>query len=278
LYDPLRKVLRGTVRNERIFMDGGRLTVTGTCENVDFSGSRFDFGAGGAEFVGCNFEDVRFEAHNFGASNEVATLFRGCSFDRASMPGVMPGENARWETCTFRGTRISRWQPFHMEFVDCVFSGRLRSVSFVGRPYDVAVNHDFVLSIYEKMKARNPNGPPFSELKRKRNEFRGNDFRDADLVRVNFTHGIDIDAQLMPTGEQYVRLDRPKERIALARPIVEHWDDPALREQALGTLDMLSAHGWDEQKVIFMNWASAARPDVRERLRITYELLKSVIS
>ncbi len=99
-----------------------------------------------------------------------------------------------------------------------------------------------------------PWGPGADKLKPRRttNEFRGNDFRDVDLIQCSFKGGIDISLQLWPEKDTYIRLDRAQERIAKASEIVSSWSDQAdARRLALIMLQVYSSSGFEEQEVIF---------------------------
>jgi hypothetical protein len=127
--------------------------------------------------------------------------------------------------------------------VECVFAGRISDVRFSGRPFDVERDHERNTRFYAQARAKHPTLPPYSELERRHNDFLRNDFRDAELDEVSFEYGIDIDGQMMPAGPQYLRLDRPRERILRARAIVARWPEDTLRERALFTLQLLSEPG-----------------------------------
>jgi hypothetical protein len=106
------------------------------------------------------------------------------------------------------------------------------------------------------------------------NQFRGNDFSAADLEDVGFVGGIDLDQQRLPTGPQYVRLDRPLARIAKARPMVERWEPGEAREEALILLEVYSGGGVEEQGELFANrWETGAPHDVCEQF---WRLLESI--
>ncbi len=66
---------------------------------------------------------------------------------------------------------------------------------------------------------------------RERNEFTDNDFRDADIDRVVFAHGVDLVAQRLPASDRCVRLDRFPQRLARARSAIVRW---TVLERAVG--------------------------------------------
>ncbi len=131
------------------------------------------------------------------------SIFRDCKFDGADLRRVRPGL-ARFERCTFDDAALDGWRAEAAEFIGCRFAGALGTVFFFGKP---AGNTARVVQ------------PP-----RKRNEFSGNDFRDADLDRVTFTLGIDLRSQRLPQDDRYVWLDRFPQRVARARTDIVRWD------------------------------------------------------
>jgi hypothetical protein len=99
------------------------------------------------------------------------------------------------------------------EFLDCAWSGRLIDCEFEGSS------------------SRVPGAI------RPRNDFSGNDFTDADLVRVAFLEGIDLDAQRLPQGDDYLVIDDPVARATAAERVVLSWPASPGRDRALRWLD-----------------------------------------
>jgi len=126
-------------------------------------------------------------------------FFRDCLFDRADLRKAAPG-NGRFERCSFDHARLDGWNSWSAEFVDCRFAGPLRKVEFRGiSPYEAAAQR------------RTATSNDVSSSDRGGNEFRGNDFREADLDHVEFLDRIDLDAQRLPGGPDYLRVDvRPE--------------------------------------------------------------------
>jgi uncharacterized protein YjbI with pentapeptide repeats len=144
-----------------------------TMRGVDFSGLRFLWLlADDCRFIGCDFSRVRVERLPFASGG---SLFRDCRFDGASIGDF---GNVRLERCHFVDTDLEGWFTFAADIVDCRFAGRLTGVVFNGE----------------------------DDTGRRKNEFRGNDFREADLEDVAFRFGIDLDQQRLPQGPEYVRL------------------------------------------------------------------------
>ena len=130
----------------------------------------------GCTFKKCSFENAIFEQACFGGGME-DSRYIDCSFNRATINSISPG-HARFERCTFMDTDIVQFFSHTVEFVNCEFSGILRSAFFNGMvpPEDA------------------------ERLGRRANEFRGNDFSEATLVDVVFRTGIDLALQKVPTG------------------------------------------------------------------------------
>jgi hypothetical protein len=166
--------------------------------------------AGSSTFTSCNFSRARIEAGNLG--NDASTAYRRCRFDGADLRNANP-LFARFERCSFDGADFRGLRSFYAEFIDCHFAGKIEGAKFFGRPEGLT--------------------EPPRDFKRKVNEFRGNDFREAELIDTSFMHGIDISAQQWPQDGEYVRLDRIHERIEKARADVSGWQDSKAAQEAL---------------------------------------------
>jgi uncharacterized protein YjbI with pentapeptide repeats len=209
-------------------------------EHADFRDTWWDdFWAAGSVFVDCDFRGSRF-GHAVLGDISRQTTYRHCQFDGADLRNARPGA-ARFEECQFAGAKIEDWRCFLNEFVACRFAGKLDGVGFSGRPW----------------------GPGADKLKPRRttNEFRENDFRQVDLIQCSFKGGIDIGLQLWPASENYVRLDRARERVRTAREIVSGWSDQDARKLALIMLEVYSSSGYEEQEAIF-----ARRDDLKDTI------------
>ena len=201
----------------------GRVLVRG----VSFANMAFDyFEAEGTTFAGCDFSGARLHG-TFGLLRQ--TRFTDCRFDRARLSLIEPGQ-ARFDGCRFADSDMKRWAAEANEFVGCVFSGLVSEVNFWGRP-----PADWL----DQLRPR-----------REVNEFRGNDFRQAELMNLRFLGGIDLGAQLLPSSSEYIRLDRISERIRRIRPVVESWEDRD-RDEGLILLDVYSREGYEDQPELF---------------------------
>lgn len=173
-----------------------------TAERVDFSGLRFDvFQTERCTFIDCDFSGVHVEWLPFGDGGSV---FRRCSFRGASIGDF---GDVRLERCDFTNADLQGWFTWDADLVECRFGGRLSGVVFNGG--DVEGTHE--------------------------NEFVGNDFREADLDDVAFRLGVDLDAQLLPEGHEYVRIRDVPSHVKEARREVRHWPD---QDAALQMLDV----------------------------------------
>jgi len=196
-----------------------------TCTGLDLSRANVLFNAKASVFERCDFSRARLRGGTLGTSPQC--LYRECRFDRADLRGVQPG-NARFESCTFENARLDKWLCLSAEFVRCRFAGPIQEVIFSARVF-----------------------PPESAaaLGRQRNEFVENDFSNAELINVAFVRGLDLSAQQLPHGPEYVRV--PTARIAGAREIVERWE-PEARDAALKMLKFYSERGYEEQVELFV--------------------------
>lgn len=186
-------------------------------EDVDFTRATFDeLRAGGCVLVRCDFRGLAFEPkHQPLLSAHPQTVFRECRFDDADLRSVHPGQ-ARFERCSFIDARLDGWTSYCAEFVDCRFAGQIVGARFHGRPW----------------------GPEAEALDppRSANEFRGNDFRGAELAQTLFVDGIDVLTQAWPERDEYLYLDRIHERIARAHAEIIRWRDMDARAAALAML------------------------------------------
>src|SRR5438477_146378 len=139
-------------------------------------------------------------------------IFRKGKFDGADLRQISP-EGTRFEKCSFDDARLDGWTPARAEFVECRFAGKVLSVTFTGRPA----------------------GPGSTRIDpvRSRNEFRGNDFRDAQLIDTVFVFGVDLDPQRWPVGDDYVRLDKFHRRTEAARAEILGWETGEMRPAGL---------------------------------------------
>jgi uncharacterized protein YjbI with pentapeptide repeats len=155
---------------ERLVIERERL------EGVDFSGRiLLQFVAISSSFLRCRFERTVIASACFGGGKREST-YESCSFDGSKIHAAAPGV-ARFIRCSFRDATIEEFFGLSVSMIDCEFSGVLRRVVFYGR---------------------NPTRQRW--WRRTRNDFRGNDFRFANLADVAFREGIELASQKLPSG------------------------------------------------------------------------------
>jgi len=151
-------------------------------QGATYSYEQFDeFLAVSSSFKQCFFEHLSIRSACFGGGRR-ESVYEACSFDGSKIDCGAAGV-ARFVGCTFRDAYVFNFFGLSISMVDCVFSGTLHKVAFYGT---------------------NPET-------RKRNEFRGNDFREALFNEVTFREGIDLTLQRFPDG--WVKPDDPYDRI-----------------------------------------------------------------
>jgi hypothetical protein len=196
---------------------------------VSFRDSDFFFlGVFGCIFEDCDFTGARISAGQL--SHFPPSIFRRCRFHGLDLRTVSPF-TARFEECSFSNSDLRGWNCALTEFVRCVFAGPLVKVLFSGRPWGPGA-HD-------------------KRLGRSKNEFTGNDFRQADLRDCSFRWGIKVSEQLWPESDDYICLDNFQKRVAGARREIERWEDVGPRKEALLVLDVYSTDGEREQEEFF---------------------------
>lgn len=226
-----------------------------TLTAVDFRSARFDqFSLGGCLFDRCDFRGLKLDrrlAPLFVALPR--SVFRNCNFDGADLRRADFGQS-RFERCTFDDARIDGSQMGSAEFIDCRFAGPLDGVTFYGVP----------------------SGPEAKRLdpRRRRNEFRGNDFRDAELLDVAFVAGVDMDSQRFPDDELHVRVKDFQRRLTKARAEVKHWYERE-RAPALTMLATLAARWRDQDVVVARRWTRRIKAPDRVQARV-WELLEHI--
>jgi uncharacterized protein YjbI with pentapeptide repeats len=244
------------MRDVRFELEPGKSGVSvheALVEGVDFRDADLaHFSATGCEFRGCDFARARLK-DNVTMSYSPQSIYRDCSFDRADMVGPRVGMFelgvARFERCSFRRTRISSWFSFSAEFIDCTFEGAVRSCTFHGRtPDGVGGGHL----------------TPRADV----NEFRGNDFTEADLAGCAFTGGIDMAAQRWPDDTDYVWIRDASAAIDRGRHAVgQSIADPDQRQQALVELKVMGRYA-DGQHEMYVRRSELARHCTPETVEI----------
>jgi len=228
-----------------------RVTLTA----VDFRRARFDkFSLGGCLFDRCDFRGLKLDrrlAPLFVALPR--SVFRNCNFDGADLRRALFGQS-RFERSTFDDARLDGSQVESAEFIDCRFAGPLDGVTFYGAPSG------------REAKLLDP--------PRRRNEFHGNDFRDAELLDVAFVAGIDMDGQRFPDDELHVRVEGFQRRLAKARAEIKNWYERE-RAPAMVMLATLEARWRDQDVVVARRWTPRIKAADRVQARV-WELLEHI--
>jgi uncharacterized protein YjbI with pentapeptide repeats len=218
-------ILRRTRRKDcRIAVEGAVLEVVRSkLQRADVSGQNVAaLIARHSTFESCSFAGTAFRGGDFGLED---VRYVDCDFTGADLRKVDPG-NARFERCTFDGAFIEGWIARCAQFVGCRFATTVRDTLFWGRPSECVERRD-------------------------RNDFYDNDFSKARLIDTLFVHGIELDKQKLPEGDDYLILDGATARIAAARAEVEQWNDTGNRRVALANLQTLASHA-QEQDPLFV--------------------------
>jgi hypothetical protein len=208
---------------------------------IDFRDYDFDYflAFAGARFVQCDFSGARFaDGSVLSAGGPVEYI--DCHFDRSTVGDCQTGR-ARFLRCTFESARLGFISDC-ASFVECTFSGRLHDTTFNGRPW----------------------GPCADVMPREeRLEFRGNDFTRAELYLVVFRYGVDLSAQRLPEGSEYVRVTTFPRQLHLAKGEVARWDDDT-KEPALAFLEWLEDTYLDQPDV----YARRVEPGIQFKAEI----------
>jgi uncharacterized protein YjbI with pentapeptide repeats len=233
---PPKREVSGELRGVRFETDGKESVSfwDAQVDHVDFSGNRFwNFWTDASRFSRCDFRNVKFDALRLG--NTEGAVFTDSAFDGADLSAEAALGRVRFERCSFDGAKAEGWFSFEGEFVDCSFATKVVECTFHGH------EREDERRILDRL-FRRPLRP---------NEFRGNDFRQAELRWTVFTRGIDISAQLWPEGEEYVRLDRVPERLARVRETLLARPRSERREELLRLLDEFYGFLWAGQEEVF---------------------------
>src|SRR5438477_12397221 len=217
--------------------------------NVDFRKAKFEkLQLSVANFVGCASAGLRLgDRFQPFFSTRPRSVCRLCRFDGADLRQISP-EGTRFERCTFDDAKLDGWTPARAEFVECRFAGKVVKVTFTGRPA----------------------GPGSTRIEpvRSKNEFRGNDFRDAQLIDTVFVLGIELDQQRWPVDDSYVRLDKFPRRLEAARSDVLGWDAGDMRTDALAMLQGLAQRWQDQRDIISLRVSPATKAAPRVQNRV----------
>ena len=198
----------------------------------------------------CRFEKMDIADACFGGGKRDSEYY-DCSFDGSKLAAGAPG-NARFVRCSFRNVLIRELYCHRVEFVDCIFSGRLVSGYFNGSvPEDKA-----------------------AQLGRSKNEFRGNDFSGMEFVDVGFRTGIDLTLQKLPAGPDYLYLPDGPGAVAKARRQVIEWKDLDLRQNGMIVIQSLESELEGGQQQLFLSTKMPPPPRLKKAREVIYEMLR----
>lgn len=141
----------------------------------------------------CKFENMKVNYVCFGSGIK-QTIFTNCSFDGSKFKGPTAG-NVKFIRCSFINVDLNEFFFLEGEFIDCVFSGKMKGVIF-----------------YRKLRPSDR-----ETANREFNEFQGNDFRDADFIDCDFRGGIDLAQQKLPVSEKYLYVENAKKFIEILK-------------------------------------------------------------
>ncbi|GLW34759.1 hypothetical protein [Actinoplanes regularis] len=180
----------------------------------------------------------------------------------ADYSGLTLDGYTRFVDCTFRNVRFVGCIANHLEFVGCAFIGRITGLEMCGI-FPMAENEyrSVVASLARQGK---PEPPGYRELAlRERNEIRDNDFTAAELIDVNFRFGVDLTAQRLPAGDDYLYLPDAETTLLRGLATLEHDSSPTagsamrflriLLDKEIGTGQrqlLLRAKDYERKKVV----------------------------
>ena len=245
----------------------------------DFSGRRLDYlGVTGSRFERCRFERMRVREAALGLRVEQSEYI-DCSFDRSRMT-LHSGGYARFVRCSFRDVILREWDCYHVELVDCVFTGTLRQVRFWTRTPAEWRHIDY--ESYVRWSLKEGRGQPPDSVRelmlRADNEFHGNDFSGADLIKVDFRGGIDLSAQRLPSGDGYLYVPNAPDAIDRALALVDKRVPPELAADVVRFLrDVLGREVEQGQhQLLLRDTDFASRKVVPPDIVAAFDLLRQV--
>lgn len=211
-------------------------------ENSDFSNRRVrELAVVNATLIRCDFSRTRVTGGVLGAGLETSEYLE-CVFDGCHLRNIVPGR-ATFVGCSFRDVTIHKLRFQDAQFIDCVFTGSLNSVTFSAVPWST------------------------EHLGRTRNTYRGNDFSGARLEGTVFRGGIDLDQQRLPAGPDYVIVRNAPERLPAAREQLLRWPEQQLRDDADAVLWMMENDCETGQRDLFISRSLlGSTPEGIERL------------
>ena len=228
-----------------IVLRGGRVA------GEDFSGRHLrQFSPEGVYFERCSFNDVVIDSASLGAGVR-DSHYVDCTFDGARLRMFSPGY-ARLERCSFRNVRIVDFFCMGVELVDCTFSGTVKNGCIRGLVPDEHV----------------------ASLGRRRNEVTGNDFSGLRLINFDFWGGVDLTAQKLPSGPDYLYIADYPAAVRRAREAMLSEPDLEFRREAfiyIGIMEMSVASGQRQQLFPVKDYNPRQHPAIHRLFEIMRE-------
>jgi hypothetical protein len=208
------------------------------------------FVAIGCKFVRSNFSKLKAGTFTF-AGGADCTLYKECNFNGIKLQNLVVGP-ARFEGCSFENISFSEFSTDAAEFIDCVFSGRIKKGYVNGTPSE-EWQHD---------------------LRRDKNEIQGNDFSRVEFEDFDFRTGVDLRSQRLPIDpSRYVFCSDPLPRIRALREFFLSWkEDMEQRRLAFIVFDMFEREVSNGQRQLFI-CKSRVKPYDRKMMEIIYDCL-----
>jgi hypothetical protein len=233
--------------DEQLVITGQRLM------GRDLSGRNLaSFCAIGSRFQQCSFRDVQIEDAIWGAGRTRSEYIE-CCFDGARFRSVTPG-NVRFISCSFRDVRVHELYGHDVELVGCVFSGCIDK-GFLNGTRDPRR-----LRLLDRL------------VGRRTNQITGNDFSQCELGDFAFRTGIDLEAQRLPTGPEYLHLPDVALAIRTGRTAIASWQADEFRRLASILLDIMADDLRAGQTQQFF------RPATRGQFALPWERLRRALA
>lgn len=194
-----------------------------------------------SKFTNCCFDRLVVKPYDvcFGAG-KTSSFYVDCSFDHCKFTYV--SGIAKFVRCTFRNVVIHEMFATGMEFVNCLFSGKLKKAVFYGKIID------------EKR---------CLFLKREFNQFEGNDFSQCNIKDIGFRGGIDFHKQKMPVNDNLLYIYDP-DFIGHAKNRLLHLAHKGYQRDLLVKIECMELNLRGGQKHFFLDLNEYARSETEK--------------
>jgi uncharacterized protein YjbI with pentapeptide repeats len=195
------------------------------------------------------FRDVQSRSVCFGGGR-TQSLFEDCTFVNCRFSFGSVG-NVRLVRCRFESCEFENMFATDLEVIECSFSQTLiKKGVFHGR-----VPEPSQLT------------PP-----RTANEFRSNDFSEANLIDVDFRGGIDLTCQRLPSGPEYLFVPDTCVARAIANQLGSSISDPAEMKRCQSLTNLLEFYCSSGQKTQLIRLHSRGAFERRFASNLTSDL------